>query len=973
VGNPFLDATAKQKPQETTNPFLTASPTRKTGGSVNPFLIGKKSDDIEEKVAELEQQAAEFGAREPDQDSPGLFRRVVDVLSRPNYAVAGATEELLQGKGVGAALGRAGSELASGIGDIKGQKEGFGQVLEQQGVGKLGSLGTIPEWVPLLHGTEITGRGAIGLGLDIVADPLNLVTAGAGKGIMLAGKSIPGTARTAAAVGSAIRSVPMYDKVADVVGRTFNRDWGIRNLPGAVELKQAHLTREAIAKDELYTRLGASSVAKVPKARRAEFVDAIDDGTAELKFANDPEMLQAAQEWKALNDEWAATEVTAGLIEPASVRANYVAHFYENTPEELFSAVNRWRPHTLVDKESLGRHAEMRAFDTLKQAEDWTRAQNAIDRTVPVLKPLRDPLEILRRRGDAHIQAVEFQKYYDEIRAKFGKADIPFNVQDFFDLQRVAYGGKMSAQQVLEWRKVTAAVSKGGTDINVFRNFSEEGRKEFMRQRLLRATEASEVPAILNKYGVENAPKQTRLLGTVAPDGTPYVPVHNIGRLKGAEIPSSLRDDLADMSERVFKGKELDHMLRYYDRLNNTFKAFVTLPFPAFHFRNAYSNLALGFADAGASVLNPARHYDGWAGMRGLDGGMTTKAGEFIPYKQLQQEMREGGVLQSGRQILEYTGQQGIDRVGSVAGKARALPRKVGAAIENEARAALYTIHRRRGLDAVTAAQRVNEFLFDYSNLSRIERDLFRRMIPFYTFTRKNLERQFKNLATRPGRVAAQVKPFRGREDEDTQMTSWEGEALKLRLNKDGRTLRVITGVDLPIKQVDLVFKGSLRETARGALGMITPLLKTPIEVATGVNLFTGRGMTRQNSALVGKTIEALDPPEGIKNWLGYRKDVDQAGRPRYSFDGERFYILFQSYAMSRLVSTSDRQFRTFAESAEWGPVLLDFATGLRNKSIDLDAEKSKKLNERIRQLEDNAIRRGYMREHRSVYVPKNR
>ena len=103
------------------------------------------ASSMAESLPVLEQQAAAVGAPDVPQDSPGLFRRVLDVISRPNYAVAGAAEELFspQGGGLGAVPGRVASELFSGIGNLKGQKEGFGQVMEQAGVGKLGQLSDI--------------------------------------------------------------------------------------------------------------------------------------------------------------------------------------------------------------------------------------------------------------------------------------------------------------------------------------------------------------------------------------------------------------------------------------------------------------------------------------------------------------------------------------------------------------------------------------------------------------------------------------------------------------------------------------------------------------------------------------------------------------------------------------------------------------------------------------------------------------
>ena len=71
------------------------------------------------EVAALESIAKQTGARPPKQDSPGIFRRVVDILSRVEFAEAGYLEETLGDNtpaGQIRGLKRAGRELFSGVG-----------------------------------------------------------------------------------------------------------------------------------------------------------------------------------------------------------------------------------------------------------------------------------------------------------------------------------------------------------------------------------------------------------------------------------------------------------------------------------------------------------------------------------------------------------------------------------------------------------------------------------------------------------------------------------------------------------------------------------------------------------------------------------------------------------------------------------------------------------------------------------------
>lgn len=237
------------------------------------------------------------------------------------------------------------------------------------------------------------------------------------------------------------------------------------------------------------------------------------------------------------------------------------------------------------------------------------------------------------------------------------------------------------------------------------------------------------------------------------------------------------------------------------------------------------------------------------------------------------------------------------------------------------------------------------------------------------TWTRKNITLQARALTTRPGRVAAEIKPFRGREEENGQMVSWDGEALKMRLDRDGKTVRMITGVDLPLRGLDVIWRGSLSETMRQSIGMVTPLLKTPVEVAAGKNLFLNRNLERAESGAVGRIVENM--PRPIRRWMGWSKRVDPAGRTRYSFDGERFYLLTNLFFVSRVVSTSDRAFREYANDPSYANIMLDVATGLRNKEINLDEQQRRRLNERIRQLEDSLVRSGKRLRFSRTFVPK--
>ena len=51
------------------------------------------------------------------------------------------------------------------------------------------------------------------------------------------------------------------------------------------------------------------------------------------------------------------------------------------------------------------------------------------------------------------------------------------------------------------------------------------------------------------------------------------------------------------------------------------------------------------------------------------------------------------------------------------------------------------------------ASQKVKESLFDYRDVSKFERNVLKRTMPFYTWTRKNIPAQLKHLVLNPERA----------------------------------------------------------------------------------------------------------------------------------------------------------------------------------------------------------------------------
>jgi len=155
---------------------------------------------------------------------------------------------------------------------------------------------------------------------------------------------------------------------------------------------------------------------------------------------------------------------------------------------------------------------------------------------------------------------------------------------------------------------------------------------------------------------------------------------------------------------------------------------------------------------------------------------------------------------------------------------------------ENWGRVVHY-LYRREGqkMGVARAAREVRLAHFDYEDLTEIERRKFKALLPFYTWTRKNIPFQLRQLASRPGRYAA--FPKLANESEYASGDS-SGDILPGWM-KHQFAFKTPWGYHVPQFGVsDLaVFNGDAKDHL---LGMITPAIKVPVELATGKNLSTG-------------------------------------------------------------------------------------------------------------------------------------
>ena len=189
-----------------------------------------------------------------------------------------------------------------------------------------------------------------------------------------------------------------------------------------------------------------------------------------------------------------------------------------------------------------------------------------------------------------------------------------------------------------------------------------------------------------------------------------------------------------------------------FDYATGMFKGYVTTLFPGFYFRNMVSNQFLIMTKLGVDYANPGMQkaaLNMWLGAtfpkkfgKNLEQVITTKTGVKKKLSNIVDEIREeSDILDAGAwsSIEQFT--EGVAKTGKPLEKYSPFSRhniafekgkKVGTAIENQGKMVGIMSGVLEGKTVKQAIVDAEDALFNYSKLTPFEKDIMRRVIPFY-------------------------------------------------------------------------------------------------------------------------------------------------------------------------------------------------------------------------------------------------
>ena len=355
-----------------------------------------------------------------------------------------------------------------------------------------------------------------------------------------------------------------------------------------------------------------------------------------------------------------------------------------------------------------------------------------------------------------------------------------------------------------------------------------------------------------------------------------------IPEIPGLKFEPKVADQLSRSYKALTNSEEINKFLKVYDGAQNWWKMWSLGARPAYHAKNTIGNLWNNYL---GGVTSPKPYGDAAAfQIKVAKGNLEGKIAGY-PTKDLYDAMMTRGIFGEGQyggditRRLEEQIQGASKNPFTLSTKNPILQGgfKMGQTIEDNARVALFIDQLNKGSSFDQAAKHVRKYLFDYGDVTPFEKDVLKRVMPFYTWSRKNIPLQLEALATQPDKINKinlainNVQQANQVEQPDlASVPSYIREQAPVYVGSD-REAGTVTAIPLTglIPTFDIanitkflntetapegLKKGKLGEAMSTIMGGVSPLIKAPLEYIANYDFF--RKKTIQEEA--GQTADFL-------------------------------------------------------------------------------------------------------------------
>ena len=311
--------------------------------------------------------------------------------------------------------------------------------------------------------------------------------------------------------------------------------------------------------------------------------------------------------------------------------------------------------------------------------------------------------------------------------------------------------------------------------------------------------------------------------------------------------------------------------------------------------------------------------------------------------------------------------------------------RVIGTWIETQQKSKLVLGALEKGLSMDEALKVAAKGGFDYRALTMFESKILRRVIPFYSFNRKNIELQLHTLGHNPERINQVIRSIENVQNLwETNLTPEEKENLPAYLKEYlsvpvGRSKQgvpqFVRSFGTPIEAfTELVKfqaegKSTIERTFLATLSKVNPYIKVPIELGIGKDSFRQRDIKDVYTAP-----DYEKAPQFLKDYLNLRavtKKDFATGIPRttYIADPERLLIV-RSLFTSRGFTYFNN---VFNGNIKGGFRVLDLLSGIRVAEVDVERQAGWNERRKREELGDLLRRNGVLSEFNKLFIPKEK
>lgn len=304
--------------------------------------------------------------------------------------------------------------------------------------------------------------------------------------------------------------------------------------------------------------------------------------------------------------------------------------------------------------------------------------------------------------------------------------------------------------------------------------------------------------------------------------------------------------------------------------------------------------------------------------------------------------------------------------------------RAVGQFIEHQQKATVYLASLAEGKSVRQSLKLAEQAGFDYRSLTRFESQIMRRIMPFYSFTRKNIELQLKTLGENPQRIKNIIDTLENAQgeisqEEYDQLPDYAKEQFIFKTGEkvDG-VPEIAVGFGTPIEQLSTMFgvakggRGGIADSIRRVAASFNPIIKVPLERAFNKEFFRDRPLDD-----VIEATEYEKAPDWVKSFLQAKEieTTDKNGAAKTKLNANPYRLqLLRALPTTRGVSYLSSLFSDTENTSK----ILSATTGLKPRPIDLETVQYFRDRDNRRELEDLLIRSGVLKRFEKTYIPKD-